>query len=228
LSCESFPRDYFALQVMTRKKTQRAADPEAENRRETSDRAGAEGLDARAAEPDAEGGSAAADHSADGAAHDDQARGASAVDEKDRELETYRDRHLRLAAAYDNYRKRTERERTEAWTRAQAQLVERLLDSLDDLQRVTGIDPQQTSAEAVLEGVQLVERKIIRSLENAGLERMDPLDQPFDPEVHEALVSSPTDESEADDTVAEVFQPGFLFKGILLRPARVRVHKFDG
>lgn len=213
---------------MTRKKKQRTGAPEAENRDEAAERTEANGLDSREAAPVPHAERSTANRVDGGETHDDPGRGTSTVDEVERELESWRDRHLRLAAEYDNYRKRTERERTEAWTRAQAQLVERLLDALDDLQRVTGIDPEQTSAAAVLEGVQLVERKIVRSLEGAGLERMDPLAEPFDPEVHEALVSSPTEESDADDTVAEVFQPGFLFKGILLRPARVRVHKFDG
>lgn len=141
------------------------------------------------------------------------------------ELATLKDRYLRLAAEYDNYRKRTERERSESWNRAQAQLVERMLDAIDDLQRVTHYDPGATSAEAVLEGVQLVERKLLRTLEAAGLEIVDAEGKPFDPEIHEALVSSPTDDREADDTVAEVFQKGYVYKGNLLRPARVRVHK---
>jgi molecular chaperone GrpE len=160
----------------------------------------------------------------DASASDGSAPSAPPVEQ---ELEAARDRHLRLAAEYDNFRKRTERERTESWSRAQAQLVSRLLDALDDLQRVGGLDVENTSAAAVVEGVQLVERKLHRALEGAGLERIDGEGDPFDPEIHEALVSTPTAEREMDDTVAEVFQPGYLFKGVLLRPARVRVQKYE-
>jgi molecular chaperone GrpE len=145
-----------------------------------------------------------------------------------RELDATRDRHLRLAAEYDNYRKRTERERTESYARAQAQLVEKLLDVLDDLHRVTGMNPESTSSEALLEGVHLVERKLYRALEAAGLETIEAEGHPFDPTVHEALVMLPTEEKDEDDTVAQVFQPGYLFKGTLLRPARVQVKRFGG
>ncbi|MBA4159472.1 MAG: nucleotide exchange factor GrpE, partial [Gemmatimonadetes bacterium] len=139
-----------------------------------------------------------------------------------------RERYLRLAAEYDNFRKRTERERTESWTRAQAQLVERLLDPLDDLQRVAHVDAEKASAFSLLEGVQMVERKLLRILQGAGLEVVEAEGQPFDPEAHEAIMTSPAEERESDDTVAEVFQTGYCFKGTLLRPARVRVSKYEG
>lgn len=144
------------------------------------------------------------------------------------EVQEIRDRHLRLAAEYDNYRKRTERERGESWLRAQAQLVERLLDPLDDLQRVADYDAEQTPAASLLEGVQLVERKLMRALEAAGLEPIDAAGQPFDPGVHEAIATTEAESPEQDDEVAQVFQNGYTFKGVLLRPARVQVRKYNG
>lgn len=144
------------------------------------------------------------------------------------EMDALRDRHLRLAAEYDNYRKRTERERAESWTRAQAQLVEKLLDSLDDLQRVAHFSAETTSLPALLEGVQMVERKIMRVLESAGLEVVDAAGQPFDPGIHEALMTAPAERREEDETVGQVFQSGYRFKGDLLRPARVQVRKYEG
>lgn len=160
-------------------------------------------------------------------------KGAAADTDEDngsasRELEAARERHLRLAAEFDNYRKRTERERAENWTRAQAQLVERVLDAVDDLQRVSHLDPEKTSVASVLEGVQMVERKLLRILEAAGLEILDAEGKPFDPEVHEAIATAPAENSEQDDTVSDVFQKGYLFKGSLIRPARVRVFKHEG
>ena len=153
----------------------------------------------------------------------DDADASSAGDE----LGRMQDRYLRLAAEYDNYRKRTERERSESWMRAQADLVGRLLDPLDDLSRVTGNDGKEAGAEAVIEGVRLVERKLLRTLEDAGLEPVAADGTPFDPEVHEALMTVPAEDPEEDDIVADVFQPGYRFKGVLLRPARVRVKKFE-
>jgi molecular chaperone GrpE len=144
------------------------------------------------------------------------------------EVEAIRDRYLRLAAEYDNYRKRTDRERGEGRDRAQAQLVERLIEPLDDLQRVARLDPMTTTMDTLLEGIRLVERKLSRALEAAGLEIVEAGGQPFNPEYHEALMTAPTDDAEQDDTVGEVFQPGYRFRGTLLRPARVQVRKHGG
>jgi molecular chaperone GrpE len=182
----------------------------------------------------AEGSVSAAEaaNGADGAGADESddvtSPGGQADDGAARELEATRDRYLRLAAEFDNYRKRTERERTENTTRAQAQLVERLLDAIDDLQRVAHLDAEKTSASSVLEGVQMVERKLLRILEGAGLEILEAEGKPFDPEVHEAIATAPAEQGDQDDTVSDVFQKGYLFKGTLIRPARVRVYKHEG
>ncbi|HYJ78869.1 MAG TPA: nucleotide exchange factor GrpE, partial [Longimicrobiaceae bacterium] len=77
------------------------------------------------------------------------------------ELDALRERHLRLAAEFDNYRKRVERERGDAWVRAQAQLLERLLEPLDDLQRIADFDPETTASGALHEGAEMVERKFL-------------------------------------------------------------------
>lgn len=145
------------------------------------------------------------------------------------ELDTLRERHLRLAAEFDNYRKRVERERGESWVRAQAQLAERLLEPLDDLQRIADFDPATTPSGALHEGAEMVERKFLRALETAGLEVIDDAaGEPFDPTVHEALTTVPAPSEAEDDTVDQVYQKGYRFKGVLLRPARVVVRKHQG
>jgi molecular chaperone GrpE len=146
----------------------------------------------------------------------------------DPELSSLRDRHLRLAAEFDNYRKRVERERAEAFVRAQAQLLERLLEPLDDLQRIADFDPATTASSALHEGAEMVERKFLRAMESAGLEIVEAEGKDFDPAIHEALTTVPAAAAEDDDTVAQVFQKGYRFKGLLLRPARVVVRKFNG
>lgn len=144
------------------------------------------------------------------------------------EIAALNDRHLRLAAEFDNYRKRTERERSETWARSQADLAAGLLEILDDLGRVASVDAASASAPAVIEGVQLVERKLLRALSAAGLEEVDAENQAFDPSSMEALMTVEAESAEQDDTVASVFQKGYRFKGQLLRPARVQVRKFNG
>jgi len=170
---------------------------------------------------------------ANGHAHDDggagggpataEAQGATGAGGD--ELATLRDRHLRLAAEFDNYRKRVERERGESWVRAQAQLLERLLEPLDDLARVADFDPATTPSGALHEGCEMVERKFLRAMEAAGVEEIDAADRPFDPTIHEALTTVPTDDPDQDNTVAQVYQKGYRLKGVLLRPARVVVRK---
>ncbi|HEX2207679.1 MAG TPA: nucleotide exchange factor GrpE [Longimicrobium sp.] len=144
------------------------------------------------------------------------------------ELSSLRERHLRLAAEFDNYRKRVERERGEAWVRAQAQLLERLLEPLDDLARVADYDPATTPAGALHEGCEMVERKFLRAMEAAGLEEIEAADRPFDPTIHEALTTVPAESAEEDNMVAQVYQKGYRLKGVLLRPARVVVKKHQG
>lgn len=141
------------------------------------------------------------------------------------ELATLRDRHLRLAAEFDNYRKRVERERADNIARAQAQVLERLLEPLDDLARIADFDPATTPSGALHEGAEMVEKKFMRAMEALGLEAIDAEGKPFDPTIHEALTTVPTDVAEEDNTVAQVYQKGYRLKGVLLRPARVVVRK---
>jgi molecular chaperone GrpE len=141
-----------------------------------------------------------------------------------REVSTMSDRHLRLAAEFDNYRKRVERERADAWGRAQSELAARLLDSLDDLERVLQHADGRT-ADALTEGVQLVERKLRQSLQSAGLEEVAAEGARFDPNSMEAVAMVAAESDAEDDVVSDVFQRGYRFKGNLIRPARVRVKK---
>lgn len=140
-------------------------------------------------------------------------------------FEELNDRHLRLVAEFNNYRRRTEQERLGAWARAQADMVAKFLDVLDDLNRVAQLDLSNATVEAIMEGVDLVERKFIRVLEDSGAEVIDPVDAAFDPEVMEAMMRVPVDSEEQDDVVAQVFAKGYSLKGVLVRPARVSVYK---
>ncbi|HEX6750063.1 MAG TPA: nucleotide exchange factor GrpE [Longimicrobium sp.] len=141
------------------------------------------------------------------------------------ELQAVKDRHLRLAAEFENYRKRVERERAESWVRAQAQLAERLLEPLDDLQRIADFDPATTPAQSLHEGAEMVEKKFLRALEAAGLEEIEAAGKPFDPTQHEALTTMPAGSADEDDTVGQVYRKGYRFKGVLVRPAQVVVKK---
>ncbi|HUH12697.1 MAG TPA: nucleotide exchange factor GrpE [Longimicrobiales bacterium] len=143
------------------------------------------------------------------------------------EIQALNDRHLRLAAEFDNYRKRVNRERDDMRRRSEAELAARLLDALDDLRRVSSFEAGSTTVESLHEGVELVEKKLRRALEGAGLEPIDAEGEFFNPETMEAIMTAPAEHPEEDDVVDEVFQRGYRFHGILLRPARVRVKKYE-
>src|SRR5213593_109237 len=125
------------------------------------------------------------------------------------ELADMKDKYLRLAAEYDNFKKRSVKERAETWQRAQADLVQRLVDALDDLARFAHIDPAQTDAKTIHDGVDMVERKIWKQLEALGASRLDQTGVPFDPHVHEAVTMQPAASAAQDHTVAAVLQPGY-------------------
>ncbi len=139
------------------------------------------------------------------------------------QFDELQDRHLRIAAEYENFRKRSARERTEMWQRAQAEVVSNILDALDDFERVLQLDSASASAEDVIKGVELVERKLLRELESVGLERVGRVGEAFDPKHHEAIGSLPAETEEEDHTVGAILQSGYKFGGALIRPARVQV-----
>jgi molecular chaperone GrpE len=144
--------------------------------------------------------------------------------ELEEELEELKDRHLRLAAEYDNYRKRILRERAELKGRLQADLARMMLDAIDDLTRVTEVDVGSASARDIIAGVELVERKIMKELEAIGLGRVGAEGEPFDPNEHEAVGTETALRRELEGTIATVLQPGYTLGDLLVRPARVRVY----
>jgi molecular chaperone GrpE len=139
------------------------------------------------------------------------------------DLAELKDRHLRLAAEFDNYRKRSSRERAELSDRAQASFVAKLLDVLDDLDRLVASDPS-TPLPALREGLSAVDRKLWKELQDAGVERIDPVGTSFDPALHEAVATTPAPDGSNEQVVSATFQPGYRFKGTLVRPARVQVY----
>ena len=153
---------------------------------------------------------------------------AEATDASAREIAEWRDKYLRLAAEYDNYRKRSTRERSEAETRGQSSLVKLLLDPLDDLARFADIDPATTDPATIVQGADMVERKLRKVFSTVGVEVIDPANAPFDPAVHEAVSIEPAQSAEEDNLVSRVFQIGYRHNSQLIRPARVVVKQWNG
>jgi molecular chaperone GrpE len=129
------------------------------------------------------------------------------------------DRLLRLAADFENYKKRAARERAEYVALANERLVKELLPILDDLERALNAAEQHEEAQ-LEEGVRLVHRSLAQLLAREGLKEIETEGQ-FDPHVHEALLSQPSDADEG--SVIEVVQKGYSLGDRVLRPARVVV-----
>jgi molecular chaperone GrpE len=155
-------------------------------------------------------------------------QGGAEVEALKAQLDAANDKYLRLAAEYDNYRKRTMKERQDERGRAQADLVKLLMDPLDDLTRFANVDLASATVPMMVEGASLVARKVFKELTAGGLTIIDPVEQPFDPNQHEAVTTQPAPSKEQDDTIGAVYQVGYMYNGMLLRPARVVVRQWNG
>ena len=151
----------------------------------------------------------------------DEALAEAEVEDRVAELEAERDEYLRdlqrVAADFDNFRKRASREQESLVARAHERLMKALLPVLDDLERA--LEAAASHEEAQLEeGVRLVARELRAALEREGLEEIE-TGGAFDPHVHEALLSQPSEAEEG--AVIEVLQKGYRLGDRVLRPARV-------
>ncbi len=126
---------------------------------------------------------------------------------------------LRRQAEFDNFRKRTERERTEYVQFAAMDTVKELLPVLDDFERALKVE---CSSPEYVKGIEMIYNRMAESLKKQGLEAIDAVGKPFDPHLHQAIERVETADA-ADNTVLGEFQRGYNFKGKLLRPAMVRV-----
>lgn len=130
---------------------------------------------------------------------------------------------LRLAAEFDNSRKRVERERAELIEYAAADALKALLPVLDDFERALKAHPATTRATSELvKGIQLIYQRMVEALTRLGLQPIEAQGQPFDPNLHHAIEMVHDDQYE-DPTVVDELQRGYTLKGRLLRPAMVRV-----
>lgn len=138
-----------------------------------------------------------------------------------RERDELRDQLLRRRAEFENFRKRTERER-QAWAvDAEASIVRELIPTLDHLEQALRAE---ADASSIREGVVLIERDLLATLTRLGLVVHDPTGKPFDPLTDQALAQAEAPGVE-EGTVVEAFRRGFIYKERLLRPALVKVAK---
>lgn len=140
------------------------------------------------------------------------------------ELEETRDKLLRLAAEFENFKKRMERERGLALKYAEESIIKELLPAIDNLERALEQGKETHNAEDLLAGVELTHKGLLTTLEKFEVASMDCVGAPFDPNHHEALAMEETDEMDPNSVLKE-FQKGYTYKDRLIRPAKVVVSK---
>ncbi|MBR2491787.1 MAG: nucleotide exchange factor GrpE [Ruminiclostridium sp.] len=134
-------------------------------------------------------------------------------------LREQEDKYLRLLAEYDNYRKRSQKEKETAWTTAKADTAKEFLPVYDNLERAL---KQETADEAYAKGVQMIMTQFKTTLEKLGIQEIPALGETFDPNLHNAVMHT-DDENLGENVVAEVFQTGFQTGDKIIRHAMVKV-----
>jgi len=140
--------------------------------------------------------------------------------EKIKELE---DKYLRLLAEYDNYQKRTTKEKEARYADAVIDTVASFLPILDDMERATSLEVTSDEAKKVKDGVDLVMKKLLDVFKNLGVEEIKALGEEFDPNIHNAVLHI-EDETIAENTVVEELMKGYIYKGErVIRHSMVKV-----
>jgi molecular chaperone GrpE len=137
------------------------------------------------------------------------------------DLQDLRQTLLRRQADFDNYRKRIERERAEDSKRYTARVIEALIPIIDGFEHALAAH-REAEYENYRKGFELIYKQLVDNLAKLGVERVEPLGQRFDPHAHQAMDRTETNAAE-DGTILQVYQPGYVFHGRVLRPAMVRV-----
>jgi molecular chaperone GrpE len=142
------------------------------------------------------------------------------------ELNELRQTLMRRQADFDNYRKRIEKERADDAKRATGRVIENLIPIIDGFEQALAAH-REAEYENYRRGFELIYKQLLDNVTRLGVERTDPLGKQFDPHLHQAMDRTETVDQE-DGTILQVFQPGYVFHGRVLRPAMVRVAVHPG
>jgi molecular chaperone GrpE len=138
------------------------------------------------------------------------------------ELARCQDRLLRTAAEFDNYRRRSERERRELTDRTVEALLLDLVGIVDDFERALSVEAGESGVEPYRQGVELIHRRVLELLSRQGVTPLDAVGADFDPHLHQAVTTEPAG-GRRDGEVVEQFRRGYMIGDRLLRPAMVKV-----
>lgn len=154
----------------------------------------------------------------------DTADAPPALSDAERQRDEFKDLLLRKTAEFENFRKRTERERASFAENAAAGIIEELLPLVDDLERALKADPGGDATDAYRRGVELIHRQLQEILRKRGVKPIDAVGVDFDPYYHQAVAHEPADDHR-DGEIVEEFRRGYMLGDRLLRPSMVKVAK---
>ena len=138
-------------------------------------------------------------------------------------IEDQKDKYLRLSAEFDNYRKRTIKEKAELIKNGGEKAIAAILPILDDLERALANMQQADDVKAMYEGIDLIYQKFLKNLNQEGLEKMSPIGEAFDTDFHEAIALIPAQEEEQKGKVLDCVQTGYKLNDKVIRHAKVVV-----
>ena len=147
------------------------------------------------------------------------------IAEKDRQIQEYLSKYRNAASEFEEARLRLRREISKDIERSRREILGELLEVLDNLDRAVDSARQGASAEAILQGVEMVRRQFLAKLEGVGVRRMETDHQPFDPALHEAITTVPATSPESDGLIVGTVRSGYRIGEDVLRPAAVAVAK---
>ncbi|MBY9079478.1 nucleotide exchange factor GrpE [Paenibacillus sp. HN-1] len=164
----------------------------------------------------------AADQAEAAVNNDNETAGADEIKRLQELADEYQARVLRVQADYDNFRRRTQKEKEDLAQYATSKLVTELLPVLDNFERALATAPAGEEGDAFTKGVNMIFRQLEGALKSEGLTPMETVGQPFNPEFHQAIMQVESDEHE-EGIVTEEVQKGYMLKSKVLRPAMVKV-----
>ncbi|MEM9052885.1 MAG: nucleotide exchange factor GrpE [Bacteroidota bacterium] len=147
----------------------------------------------------------------------------AAMTELQQKHDTINDKYLRLYSEFENFRRRTAKEKLDLMKNAGSDTVGEILPVVDDFERAIASNENNEDVEALKEGFKLIHNKLLNLLKNQGLKPMDSINQPFDTEYHEAITNIPAPSDDMKGKVIDVAEKGYFFNDKILRYAKVVV-----
>ncbi|TCT16873.1 molecular chaperone GrpE [Natranaerovirga pectinivora] len=140
----------------------------------------------------------------------------------DKKLEEYMDRYKRTLAEFDNFRKRTEKEKLQTYHRATKDVLEKILPIVDNFERAIGALPEEEKSNSFAQGIEMIYKQFLNMLNESGVQIIEAVGQEFNPDFHNAVMHT-EDDSAGENVVVEELQKGYMYKDSVLRHSMVKV-----